>query len=75
MVVYLESGKMDDAVDFRVLVKHGVNGFFVCHVNLVEGRAAAANKLNAIKGNFRRVVETVNDDDIVAVLEKSEGGE
>jgi hypothetical protein len=72
---HLERGKVDDAVDLGVLDEDLVDALFVRHVDLVEERPAAADGLDAVERNYRRVVERVDDDDIVAVLEQSQRGE
>src|SRR5699024_3480513 len=71
----LESSKVDDAVNGGVLGKDLVEAFLVGHVDLVEVWAAAAEELDAVEGNLGRVVEVVDNDDIVAMLEEGEGGE
>ncbi|POR37440.1 Putative quinone oxidoreductase [Tolypocladium paradoxum] len=71
----LEGGKVDDAVNGRVLGKHVVEGLVVRHVDLVKVGPAAAEQLDAVDGDLGRVVEAVDNDDIVAVLEESQGGE
>lgn len=72
---YLEGRKVNNAVDLRVLGKDIVEAGLVSHIDLVEGRALAADKLNAVYGGLGRVDETIDDDDIVTVFEKGEGGE
>lgn len=72
---YLEGGEVNNAVDLGVLGKHIVEAGLVCDVDLVEGRTLAANKLDAVYGGLGRVEETIDNDDIVAVLEEGEGGE
>lgn len=66
---------MDDTVNLRVFGKDLIEGLLVGDVDLVESGAAAAQKLNAIEDNLGRVVEAVDDDDIVAVVEEGERGE
>ena len=72
---YLESCKVDDTVDGRVLLKNRVEGRFVSHVDLVEGRALPRQELHAVEGHGRRVVQAVHDDDIVVILKEREGCE
>lgn len=38
-------------------------------------RALAADQLDAIKGDFGRVIEVVNDDNVIASVEKGQRGE
>lgn len=66
---------MNDAVDLWVLGKHTVEAGLVCDVDLVEGGSLATDKLDAVYGGLGRVEETIDNDDIVAVLEEGEGGE
>lgn len=66
---------MNDAVNLRVLGENLIDGLLVCDVELVKGRAAAANQLNAVEGDLGGVVEGVNNNDIVTVLKESKGGE
>ena len=72
---HLESGKVNNAVDLGVLGEHVVEAGLVCDVDLVEGRALAADKLNAVYSGLGRVEETIDNDDIVVVLEEGEGSE
>jgi hypothetical protein len=58
-----------------VLGENLIDSLLVCNVELVKGRAAAANQLNAVEGDLGGVVEGVNNNDIVAVLKESKGGE
>lgn len=66
---------MDDTVDGRVLGKDLIEALLVGHIDLVEDRSAATQKLNAVEGHLGGVVQAVDDDDIVAVLEQGQGGE
>ena len=66
---------MDDIVNVGVLVKDLVEGHLVGQIGLVELGAAAAEELDAVEGDLGRVVETVDNDDIVAILKQGEGGE
>lgn len=63
---------MNDTVNLGVLVEDGVEAGLVRHVDFVEGGALAREKFNAVDSNLGGVVETIDNDDIVAVLEKSE---
>lgn len=71
---YLESSKVNNAVNLRVLGEDLVEGLLVGDVDLVEGRAATADLFNTVENVLERVVQAVDNDDIVAVLEKGEGG-
>lgn len=72
---YLEGGKVDDGVDGGVLLEDLVEGLLVGNVDLVEVGTAAAEQLDAVEGDLGRVVEVVDNDDIVTVLKEGEGGE
>lgn len=65
---------MNDAVNGRVLVKDVVEGLFIGNVDVVEGRTAAAKLLDAVEDDFERVVEVVDNDDVVIVFEESQSG-
>lgn len=70
----LESCEVNHAVDLGVLLKDFVKSGIVGHVDLVECGALPTDELDAVNGNLRRVVEIVNDDDIITILEQSERG-
>lgn len=66
---------MNDAVDGGVLGENLVEGFLVGDIELVEFGSATADLLDTIDRDLRRVVQTVDDDNVVAILEKRKGGE
>lgn len=66
---------MDDTVNFGVLGEDLVEGLLVGNVKLVEVRAATADKLDAVKSDLGGVVETVDNHNIIAVLEEGKRGE
>lgn len=66
---------MDDRVNRRVLRKDFIESLLVANINLVERRPLSAEELNSVNGLLRGVVEAVNDDDIIAGVQKLEGGE
>lgn len=66
---------MDNAVDIGVRLEDLVEASLVGDINLVEGRALLGDQLDAVQNDLGRVVETVDDDDLVAVLEEGHGGE
>ncbi|GJC78324.1 hypothetical protein ColLi_01162 [Colletotrichum liriopes] len=68
-------GEVDDTVNLGVLLEDLIEAGLVGDVNLVEVGALAAQELNAVDGDLGRVVEAVDNDNIVAVLEQREGGE
>lgn len=63
---------MNDTVDGRVLGEHIVEGLLVGNVDLVEVGAAATEQLDAVERNLGRVVETIDNDDIVTVLQQGQ---
>lgn len=73
--MYLQGSKVDDAVDFWVFGKDFHEFCFVCDVDLVEGWPLSTQKLNAIKGNDRGIVEAVDDDHLIVILEEGESCE
>ena len=66
---------MNDTVDLGVLGEDIVESALVGDVELVKGRAASTDSLNSVEDVFERVVQAVDDDDVVAVLEESKGSE
>jgi hypothetical protein len=66
---------VDDAVDLRVLGKDIVETGLVCDIDLEEGGASAADELDAIERDHGRIVEVIDNDDVVAVLEQRKGSE
>lgn len=66
---------MDDRVDAWVLGKDFLKLRLVADVHIVEGWLLAADKLNPVQGLDGRVVEVVNNDDIVPGGQELEGGE
>lgn len=66
---------MDDAVNVGVGLKDTVEASLVGDIELSELGLLAADQLNALESLSRGVVEVVSDDDLVASLEESEGGE
>jgi len=65
---------VNDAVNLRVRSEDAIECGLVGDVGLVENRALAADELDAVDGDLGRVVEVVNNHDIVAVLKKRERG-
>lgn len=67
---HLESSKVNDTVDLGVRSKDLVELLVVGDVGLVELGPLAADELNAVQGDLGRVVETVYNDDLVAILQQ-----
>ena len=72
---HLERGKVNDIVNVGVLLKDLVEGSLVGHVALVKRGALAADELDAVDDFGRRVVEIVDNDDLVVCLEEGKGRE
>lgn len=66
---------MDNAVNVGVGLKHLVEAVLDGDIELVELGLRATDKLNAVESLTGRVVQVVNNDDLVTSLEKGEGGE
>jgi hypothetical protein len=66
---------MNDTVDAWVIAENLVEGCFICDVDFVESWSFAADELNAIQCDNRRVVKTVDYNDFVVILEKGEDSE
>lgn len=73
--MYLEGSEVDDAVNVGVGLEDLVEGSLVGDIELGELGLLAGDQLNALQGLGRGVVQVVGDDDLVASLEQSEGGE
>lgn len=71
----LEGGEVDDRVNGWVLLEDLVESGLVSDVELVEVGAAAADELDTVESDLGRVVERVDNDNVVTVLEEGEGGE
>lgn len=72
---HLQSSKVDNAVNVGVSLEDTVKASLVGDIELSELGLLAADQLNALESLSRGVVEVVSDDDLVASLEESEGGE
>ena len=72
---YLEGGEVDDIVNVWVLSEDLVQRGFVGDVAFVKGGPLATDELDAVDDFGRRVVEVVDDDDLVVCLEEGEGCE
>ena len=65
---------MNDTVNLRVLHENFVEGSLVGDVHLVKGGALAGEQLDAIDSDLGRIVQTVDNDDIVIIVQQREGG-
>lgn len=67
---YLQSSKMDDAINIGVLLKNPIKRLFIRDVDIVECGPLAADKFDAIDGLFGRVVEIVSDDNFISFFQQ-----
>lgn len=72
---YLQSSEVDHAVDVGVGCEDLIQTFLVGDIDLVELGSFLAQQLDAVDGDLGGIVETVDDDDLVAMVEQGEGGE
>lgn len=66
---------MDNVVNVWVFLEDLVESGLILDIQLVELWPLAADQLDAVDDLFRRVVEVVNDDNLVASLEEGESRE
>jgi hypothetical protein len=66
---------MNDTVNVGVLLEYTVELFLICDVDLIVLWLFAADQLYSVQSLWRRVVEVVNYDDVVAGFEESQGCE
>lgn len=71
----LQRSEVNDVVDVWVLLKHLFEGGFILDVGLVEVWPLAADELDTIQDLLRGVVKVIDNDDLVAGIEKSKGCE
>jgi hypothetical protein len=69
---YLEGCKVDDTVDIWMRGEDLVQFVLICDVDLVEYWSLAAEKLDAVQGDFGRVVKGIDNDYFVAMLQEGE---
>jgi hypothetical protein len=72
---YLQSSKVDNAVNVGMRHKDLVQCLFICDVDLVEVWSLAAEQLDAVEGDFRGIVEAVDNYNFVAMFEEGKSGE
>lgn len=72
---HLQGSEVDNAVNVGVSLEHLVEAVLLGDIELDELGLLAADKLNALESLGRRVVQVVGNDDLVASLEESKGGE
>lgn len=66
---------MDDTLNIRMLGENLGQSLLVGNIDLVELWPLPTEKLYAIKGDLRGVVEAVDDDNFVAMLEEGKSRE
>lgn len=74
-LTYLECCKVDDAVNVGMRSKDLVQCLLICDVGFVEFWSFSADQLDAVQGDLGRVVEAVDDDNLVAMFEKGQSRE
>ena len=74
-VAYLQRCKMNDTVDVRMGIEDAVKGSFITHIDVVKMRSLSAYPFNAIEGFFGRIVEVVDDNDLVVGFEQGKSSE
>lgn len=74
-MTYLQSGKVDNAVNVGVISEHLLERRRVRDVDLDELRALPADQFNAIDHLSGRIVQVVRNDNLVARLEQRKGCE
>ena len=67
---YLQSSKVDDAVNIRMRLEDLVEVLLFPDVDIVEFRSLARDKLDSINRFFRGVEQVVHNDNLVASLEE-----
>jgi hypothetical protein len=71
----LQGSKVDDIVNVGVVGKDLFESLLVGNVGVVEDGSLAADGLDAVEDLLGRVVEVVDNDDLVVGLEQGEGCE
>ncbi len=66
----LQGSEVDDIIDIRMLFEHLVERSFILDIELVELWPLAADELNTVDDLLGGVVKVIDDDDLVARLEK-----
>lgn len=65
---------MDHRVDLGVFLEHGIQRLLVRDIDIVEDGLATTDELDAVQDLLRRVVEVVDDNDVVARDEELQAG-
>lgn len=64
-ITYLESCKVNDIVNVRMFSKDFVQLRLVCYVDAIVRRPSAGQQLNSIDDLIRRVVQVVDNDNLI----------
>lgn len=75
MCGYLERSEMYDTVNVRIVIEDLVDCALIPDINVVEMRSLTAYQFDAVKSFFGRIVEVVEDHDIVVGLKQGKGSE
>lgn len=67
---YLQSCKVNNAVNAWVVCKDLFHSGIVCNVDVVVRRSLSGDELNSVDDFFGRVVEVVDDYDFIACFEE-----
>jgi hypothetical protein len=74
-LVYLQCSEVDHIVNVWVLLEDLVEGSLIRDVAFVKSRSFATDELDAVYDFFGRVVQVVDDDDLVVRFEEGESRE
>ena len=66
---------MNDTVDLWVSRKDLIEGWFIGDVDLVEVWSLSAKEFDSVEDDLGRVVQTIYDDDFVAMFQQCQGCE
>lgn len=72
---YLQRRKMDNTVDLRMRLKDFLERRLIDDVDFIEIRSLSTEQLDAVEDYFGRVVEAVDNNDVVAMFEECQRGE
>lgn len=72
---YFQRREVNHAVYGGVFVEERIESLLVCDRQILKGGSLSTQKLDAIDGLDRGVVEIVGDDDFIAGLEQGKGSE
>jgi hypothetical protein len=67
----LESSEVDNAVNAGILCEDLVKTVFICDIDLIEVWPLSADELNAVQRNLGRVVEAIDNYNLIAMFKES----